>query len=94
MGYFTKLNSPAVGAMLVYPDYLGADGKRHDGHIGIISKVKNNPKGVGGVASIIHCSLGAWNTKHDAVQETDPGIWLNHKGSIIVWYDGYSNPQP
>ena len=94
VGYFTKLDNPVVGAMLVYPDYVGADGKSHDGHIGIITKVKANAKGIAGVSSVIHCSLGAWKSKHDAVQETDPSIWLNHKGSIIVWYDGYSDPHP
>jgi hypothetical protein len=24
---------------------------------------------------------------------TDPGIWLNQKGSIMVWHDGYSDPR-
>lgn len=89
VGYFTRIENPVVGAMLVYPDLGG-----HDGHIGIVTKVKSNPKGIAGVSSIIHCSLGAWNSKQDAIQETDPAIWLKNKASIIVWYDGFSDPHP
>lgn len=86
VGFFSQLETPRVGAMLVYPDYRGRDGRMHDGHIGIISEVRGN--GVEGVEKIIHCSLGSSNRLGDAVQETGPDPWLLHSNSIIVWFEG------
>ncbi|MDB5984275.1 MAG: hypothetical protein JWQ69_5290 [Pseudomonas sp.] len=71
---------------MVYPDYIGKDKKRHDGHIGIVVDV--NGMGISGVKKIIHCSLGASTKLGDAIQVTDASIWTNHADSIIVWLDG------
>lgn len=86
VGFFSKLETPKVGALLVYPDYRGSDGRNHDGHIGIITRVNGN--GIKGVEKIIHCSLGSWNRLGDAIQVTGPEPWLLHSNSIIVWLEG------
>ncbi|QDZ07270.1 hypothetical protein FPZ24_07085 [Sphingomonas panacisoli] len=86
-GYFHKVE-PVVGAFLVYPDYRGADGKRHDGHIGIITEIDPTKTGIARVTKIIHCSLGGWTQQHDAIQETGPDHWLKQASSIAVWYEG------
>lgn len=86
VGYFSRIENAKPGAMLVYPDYVGPDKTKHDGHIGIVLEV--NGKGVSGVTRIIHCSLGAFNKKGDAIEVTDSSIWQRNKSSIIVWFDG------
>jgi hypothetical protein len=93
-GYFSQIKRPAVGALLVYPDYVGKDGRKHDGHIGIITEVADKTKGIAGVGRVVHCSLGGWKRQKDAIQETPPTIWTGHDGSIIVWYEGYTDPMP
>ncbi|MBX9883387.1 MAG: hypothetical protein K2X68_00270 [Novosphingobium sp.] len=89
-GFFRKVE-PVVGAFLVYPDYLGGDGKMHDGHIGMVTAIDPTQSGIARVTRIIHCSLGGWQKKGDAVQETAPGPWLAHAKSIAVWYDGFTD---
>lgn len=91
-GYFTKVANATPGALLVYPDYKGEDGARHDGHIGVV--IEASGPGIAGVTKIVHCSLGNWKAHGDAVQETGPEPWLQHNGSIIVWLDGLAGPQP
>jgi hypothetical protein len=91
-GYFKEVE-PVVGGFLVYADYRGADGKTHDGHIGIISEIDPGKSGIQRVKKIIHCSLGGWTGLNDAVQETGPDHWLGHP-SIAVWYEGFSDPYP
>lgn len=86
VGYFSQIEIAKPGAMLVYPDYVGNDGKNHDGHIGIV--LEANGKGIKGVTKVIHCSLGASKSKGDAIQATGSEIWQGHKTSIIVWFDG------
>ncbi len=85
-GFFTQLESARPGAMLVYPDFIGSDGKSHDGHIGIV--LAANGKGVKGVSKIIHCSLGNWSKFGDAIQVTGSEPWQAHANAIIVWFDG------
>lgn len=85
VGYFSKLDIPKPGAMLVYPDYTNISGN-HDGHIGIV--LETSGSGVGGVTKIVHCSLGASVKLGDAVQVTDSQIWQSHSNSIIVWFEG------
>ncbi len=85
-GFFKQLDTAMPGALLVYPDYEGLDGKTHDGHIGIV--LEANDKGVSGVTKIIHCSAGNDRTTGDAIQITDAKPWLAHKESIIVWLEG------
>jgi hypothetical protein len=86
VGYFKRLDEAKPGAMLVYPDYIGNDGKSHDGHIGIV--LEAHKAGVQGVKSVIHCSWGQWKSTGDAVQITGPEAWKSHKESIIVWFEG------
>jgi len=81
-GYFEPQPKPIVGAFVVYPDKNG-----HDGHIGVISKV-NGKAGVAGIDLVIHCSLGGYKSKGDAIQETAPGPWAARADSAIGWYTG------
>jgi len=91
-GYFRKMEA-IIGSFLVYPDYRGADGKMHDGHIGIVTAIDPAKSGIARVKKVIHCSLGGWQKKGDAVQETAPDPWLAHSDSIAVWYEGFSDAQ-
>ncbi|MFZ6750091.1 CHAP domain-containing protein [Undibacterium sp. Ren11W] len=85
VGYFSQLETAKPGAMLVYPDYIGSDGKKHDGHIGIVIEV--NGSGVRGVSKIVHCSMNGWTNKGDAIQATGSEPWQAHVNSIIVWFE-------
>jgi len=63
--------------VLVYPDREG-----HHGHIGLVSKANGF-----GAELVIHCSLGNWNERHDAIQETDTRVFQRH-GAVaarIAW---------
>jgi len=53
------------GDLIVYPDHAG-----HEGHIGIISDVKQDGK-----LSVIHCSKGNFTHFGDATRETDSHVW-------------------
>ncbi len=85
-GFFQRIDTAEPGALLVYPDYVGKDGKSHDGHIGIVLEASG--KGIAGVKKVIHCSLGNFKTHRDAIQITDAKPWLAHKESIVVWMEG------
>lgn len=85
-GFFRPLDAPEVGALLVYPDYRGADGKMHDGHIGVVVEASGN--GVSGATQVAHCSLRNYVKHGDAVQLTGPDPWLAHSESIIIWFEG------
>jgi len=85
-GYFRELEFPAVGSLLVYPDKGGSEG-----HIGMVTAVTPGTAGIAGVEKVIHCSLGGWNKKGDAIQETAPDVWVKATSSIIVWYEGFSD---
>ncbi len=69
------LSEAAVGDLLVYPDSGG-----HQGHISVISAIKNNKPSL-----IIHCSSGNFKNFGDAIRETDPAIFLagNHKTRLM-----------
>jgi hypothetical protein len=85
VGYFSILDAVEPGCMLVYPDYKGADGKTHDGHIGIVLATAG--QSIADVVEVIHCSLGAWHSEGDAIQITAATIWQKHEGSIAIWFD-------
>jgi hypothetical protein len=87
-GYFSRLIDPRPGALLVYPDHKGADGRHREGHIGLVLDAP--APGIVGVREVIHCSLGNWRTKQDAIQVTDAGPWRANDRSIIVWFDDLS----
>ena len=91
-GYFRQLDSGEPGALLVYPDYIGADGKSHDGHIGIV--IDASGKGVKGVNQVVHCSLGNYMHSKDAIQISDPQPWLVHINSSQRQRCAPSSAQP
>ena len=86
VGFFTQIQQVKPGALVVYPDFVGQDGKNHDGHIGIV--LEGSGSGVEGINKIIHCSFGNWKATGDAIQITDPQVWLRKSTSIIVWCEG------
>lgn len=88
VGFFSEIDRPKIGALVVYPDYKDANGKNRQGHIGIVSQVTAQGSGMTAVEKVIHCSLGGWNKHKDAVLETAPVAWLAKPKSIIVWLDG------
>lgn len=85
VGFFSKLNSVVPGALLVYPDYSGADRKHHDGHVGIV--LKTDGPAISQVTEVIHCSLTSWKKFGDGIRVTDASAWHKHKESIAVWFD-------
>lgn len=87
-GYFDPITAPKPGAFLVYGDYIGSDGRSHDGHIGLVTET-NGRTGIDGVKGVIHCSLGGWRNHGDAIRETDAAIW-KARPSLIIWREGVS----
>lgn len=79
-GFFTRLSEARPGALLVYPDHRGSEG-----HVGLVLEAAG--PGVQGVTRVVHCSLGNWRSKKDAIQVTEPDAWINNEESIIVWLD-------
>ncbi len=85
-GYFSQIDTPRPGAMLVYPDYVDIDQKKQDGHIGIVVETDGGA-GIEAVKKVIHCSEALWQHNGDAIQITRPDKWLEHANSIIIWWD-------
>jgi hypothetical protein len=77
-GLFDPVTAAEVGDIIVYPDYH-AGGRKHEGHMGIVSAVAS-----GKPSKVIHCSLGGWNKHGDAVRETDASIWTGHGSYRVV----------
>jgi hypothetical protein len=84
-GWFSRIDDPRPGALLVCPDYVGADGRKHDGHIGLVVDVSGS--GITGASKVVHCSFGNWKNKGDAIQVTDASVWAARLESIVVWLD-------
>jgi hypothetical protein len=78
-GFFYKIESPKVGAIIVYPSQRPS---RKYGHVGIVTEVKQ-----GKMSKVIHCSSGNYANLGDAIAETGPETFAN-KGTILAWYDG------
>ena len=79
-GFFEEMDTPAVGAFVVYPDHGG-----HDGHIGLVSAV-NGGGGIAGIDRVIHCSSSGWTNHGDAIRETGASVWAGNPASRIGWY--------
>jgi len=70
------------GDVIVYGDHRDAAGVTHEGHIGLVSEVTEN-----GPVSVIHCSLGNFHKTGDAIQETDPSVFIAGKAvtAAVAW---------
>ena len=84
-GYFQRLDRAQPGALLVYPDYTDGSGQAHDGHVGIVLSAAGS--GVRGVTEVIHCALGNFRSRQDAIQITDAAPWTARDESLIVWFE-------
>lgn len=78
-GFFTKLDAPKKGCIIVYPK--AASGGPNYGHVGIVTEVAS-----GKAKKVIHCSSGN-SALGDAIAETGPEVW-NRPSTIFAWYDG------
>lgn len=79
-GFFSKLNVPKVGCLIVFPSVQPTI---KVGHVGIVTEVS----GTGQVTKVIHCSKGNFNTYKDAICETAPTVF-NRPQTIYSWYAG------
>jgi cell wall-associated NlpC family hydrolase len=80
VGFFSRIDEPRPGALYVYP----SPAPKRSGHVGIISKVGSKPM-------VIHCSSGNFKAKKDAIQETDPKVFLSNPKTIIAWFAGFGS---
>jgi hypothetical protein len=80
-GIFSQLDKPQVGAVAVYGDSGG-----HEGHIGLITEVKN-----GKVQKVIHCSCSAWKDDGDAIAENAIKALTDNPAVRYGWFSGYSD---
>jgi hypothetical protein len=80
LGLFQKIATPVAGCVVVFPTTWQAGKAKPAGHCGIVSAV--GPGGV--VTQVLHCSSGNFKAKGDAVEETDPHVFLNPK-AIFAW---------
>ena len=80
-GIFGQLDKPQVGAVAVYGDSGG-----HEGHIGLITEVKN-----GKVQKVIHCSSSAWKKDGDAIAENAIKALTDNPAVRYGWFSGYSD---
>ena len=78
-GFFYKIESPKVGAIIVYPSKKP---NRKYGHVGIVTEVKQ-----GKVSKVIHCSSGNHAKLGDAIAETGSETFAD-KDAILAWYEG------
>ena len=79
-----KWEEALPGDVLAYGDSRDAEGRKHEGHIALVTAA-----GPGGPAKMIHCSLGSWKLFMDAIQQCSPDkfrvrgivarcLWLDH----------------
>jgi hypothetical protein len=79
---FERVDDAEEADVIVYPDRK-IEGKRHEGHIGIVSRVSED----GSVAAVIHCSTGNQRKTGNAIAETNPRVFqLN--GAIVARFKG------
>lgn len=70
------------GMMLVYGDRV-VNGQRHQGHVGVITEVS-----AGLPTKVVHCSLGNWKHRGDAILETSADNFLNRAiAASVAWVD-------
>lgn len=77
-GFFDALPDAKVGCIIVYPG-----GKNKIGHVGIVTEV------TAGVATkVLHCSSGNYRSTEDAIQETNPDVFLHNPKTMYAWWVG------
>jgi hypothetical protein len=80
-GFFSRVDTPMPGDLLVFPS---RPPKRKVGHVGIITDVKSkNGKIV--PARVIHCSHGNHRSQGDAICETDASVFETGDAIIARW---------
>lgn len=83
--FFELVSAPAPGDLAVYGDYVGADGVHHEGHVGVLSRVAPSWSGL----KMVHCSLGSYRSKGDAIQETS-AEFMGKRDTVFVRRTGVS----
>jgi hypothetical protein len=79
-GLFEQLETPRPGAIVVFGDSKTPEGKKREGHIGLVTGVDANGK----VSHVVHCSSGN-DKRGDAIQVTDDAVFRNHKPRYGWW---------
>lgn len=79
-GIFAEVSAPVPGCIAVYGDHGG-----NQGHIGIVTQVKNNK-----VQRVIHCSSSAWKNTGDAIAENNLAALTNNPNVRFGWFSRYS----
>lgn len=80
-GIFKQITVPVPGCIAVYGDHGG-----HEGHIGIVTAVKN-----GRPSLVIHCSSSAWKNNGDAIAENGIAALTDNPSVVYGWFSGYSD---
>ena len=78
-GFFSRLEKPQVGGIVVYPSQRP---NIRYGHVGIITKIRKNI-----VTKVIHCSMGNYRRSGDAILETNADTF-NKPNTIYACYEG------
>ncbi|HEX6100484.1 MAG TPA: hypothetical protein VF432_29485 [Thermoanaerobaculia bacterium] len=84
VGHFTRIATPLVGSIVVFPTRWKNGKASPPGHCGIITELKAN----GEAKRVIHCSSSNFKTTGDAVQETDTAFFDANPKTIHAWYSG------
>lgn len=81
-GFFSRLDTPRPGAIVVYPSRaLAQDPKQPPiGHVGIVSEVAAQ-----GITRVVHCSRGNDTQLGRAIAETTPGVFTKPPVSTVAW---------
>lgn len=79
---FERVDEAEEGDVIVYPDRK-IEGKRHEGHIGIVSRIDED----GTPALVIHCSTGNQRKTGHAIAETNPRVF-QLQGAICARFKG------
>lgn len=73
------------GMLFVYGDRI-ENGVRHQGHVGLITQIKD-----GAPSAVVHCSIGNFRHRGDAIRETSAEVFLK-RGIVaevmFVEYEG------
>jgi len=83
---FAKLDAPAVGALVVYPDRR-AGGITTQGHIGIVAETAADSLGSEIATRVIHCSSGNFRKTGNAIGRTAPTVFDKNAAIYVapVW---------